>query len=227
MARSHSSRIIKYHFGLRVKSEKIQLPPKVEWLFPYSVAETRSVMTQFYDKYYGDFNPRKLIFGINPGRLGAGITGVPFTDPVRLQVECGIENSFPQKRELSAEFIYSIVHKYGGLEKFYTEFYISSVCPLGFVKEGINFNYYDDKNLQQSVRQFIVENISIQIKLVNGNREIAFCLGEGKNFAFFEKLNEEHNFFEKIIPLPHPRWIMQYKRKSLDQYLDLYLQRLV
>ena len=35
--------------------------------------------------------------------------------------------------------------------------------------------------------------------------------------------NEEHRFFNKIIPLAHPRYIMQYKRKLVDEYIDDYL----
>jgi hypothetical protein len=37
------------------------------------------VISQFYHKFYNDNNPRHLILGINPGRFGAGVTGIPFT----------------------------------------------------------------------------------------------------------------------------------------------------
>ncbi|KAK6020320.1 MATE domain protein [Ostertagia ostertagi] len=33
------------------------------------------------------------------------------------------------------------------------------MSPLGFVKDGVNMNYYDDKKLQDAVTPFIVENI--------------------------------------------------------------------
>ena len=39
----------------------------------------------FYDKYYNDNKKRWPILGINPGRFGGGLTGVPFTDFKRLQ----------------------------------------------------------------------------------------------------------------------------------------------
>ena len=35
--------------------------------------------------------------------------------------------------------------------EFYKKYLISSLCPLGFLKEGINYNYYDSKDLQSSV----------------------------------------------------------------------------
>ena len=50
---------------------------------------------------------RHLLLGINPGRFGGGVTGIPFTDPIRLQNVCGIENNFEKKQELSSVFIYA------------------------------------------------------------------------------------------------------------------------
>ena len=48
------------------------------------------VITQFYSKFYSDNNSRHLILGINPGRFGAGVTGIPFTDTKRLSENCGL-----------------------------------------------------------------------------------------------------------------------------------------
>ena len=48
-------------------------------------------------------------------------------------------------------------------------------------------------------------------------RDVAFSLGKGTNYKFLKKLNEDHQFFDKVIPLPHPRWIMQYRRKSKEE----------
>ncbi|MEP7322435.1 MAG: uracil-DNA glycosylase family protein [Saprospiraceae bacterium] len=221
-----SDHILSYHFDLEQSISTIKLPKLVEWLLPYSGNETQRIMTLFYKKYYHDQSPRTLIFGINPGRLGGGLTGIPFTDPVKLIEECQIENSFPKKPELSAQFIYQVIHQWGGLDRFYSQFYISSLCPLGFIKEGVNYNYYDDKILTNSVTPFIVQNIIAQKKIGRSDSKVAYCLGEGKNFDFFNRLNAEHHFFDKIIPLPHPRWIMQYRRKSINQFLDLYIERL-
>ena len=48
----------------------------------------------FFYKFYSDSNPRRMIFGINPGRFGAGTTGINFTAPKQLQEFCGIEPFF-------------------------------------------------------------------------------------------------------------------------------------
>ena len=39
-------------------------------------------------------------------------------------------------------------------------------------------------------------------------------------------LNEQHQWFERIIPLPHPRWIMQYRRKTADSYVERFKEEM-
>ncbi len=47
-----------------------------------------AISSAFYKKYYDDHRMRRLILGINPGRFGAGVTGIPFTDTKRLTEKC-------------------------------------------------------------------------------------------------------------------------------------------
>ena len=68
----------------------VKLPHKIEVMNPFIDNETMNICKKFYKKYYDDHNSRTLIIGINPGRFGGGITGIPFTDPIRLQGECCI-----------------------------------------------------------------------------------------------------------------------------------------
>lgn len=192
---------------------------------PFKDKATHLLASRFYRKYYDDKLPRTFIFGINPGRHGAGLTGIPFTDPIKLKSICAIDNPFPEKAELSADFIYMMIKTYGGVTKFYEKFYITSVCPLGFTRKGKNLNYYDDKKLQGKVGLFITSSIKSQLQF-GANRKICFCLGEGRNYKYLSGLNSEHQFFETIIPLPHPRFIMQYRRKRLGEYVELYRKKL-
>ncbi len=208
-------------FTRALRPPDIVLPPGFEWLFPYDNAETMRLLTTFYEKYYADSQPRTFIFGINPGRFGAGLTGVPFTDPIRLAAECGIENDFQKKPELSSIFVWQFIETYGGAEAFCRDFYITSLSPLGFVKDGKNINYYDDRQLQKTAEPFIVWNIRTQLDF-GANRDVAICLGEGQNFSFFQKLNAAHGFFKNIVPLPHPRWVMQYRRKRVEEFIERY-----
>lgn len=201
---------------------KIDLPAEVQIMNPFKEPATFNLCEKFYKKFYNDNNARYLIFGINPGRFGGGITGIPFTDPVRLQNICGIENNFQKKQELSSVFIYEMIQAYGGPEIFYNKFYISAISPLGFIKNNRNMNYYDDRQLENSIKNFVIDCINQQLAF-GIKRKVAFCLGEGKNFVYLSKLNDEMKFFEKIIALPHPRFIMQYRLKKKEEYIGRYL----
>lgn len=210
---------------LRTLELDVTLPDGVEILNPYKQDSIFTYVEKFYNKYYHDHSERVLIAGINPGRLGGGLTGIPFTDPVKLEDECGIENDMPRKKELSADFVYQVISAYGGKGKFYQRFYITSVCPLGFIKGGKNLNYYDLRTLQEAVLPFIVQSLKAQIDF-GLNREVAYCLGEGKNYKFLALLNQREHFFDRIVPLPHPRFIMQYRRKHLAGFIGDYIAQL-
>ena len=209
--------VLQYHFSLE---PPYRLPHGVEWLMPYNDPETRKCMQAFYRRFYHDSHPRTFILGINPGRFGAGITGVPFTDPIRL-AHLGISNVFPKKQELSSVFIYAMIEACGGPELFFSRFYITSLSPLGFVKDGKNYNYYDHPDLAKRVTPFIVDNVNTQLAF-GSNREVVFCLGQGKNFEFLQKLNQKHKWWERVVPLPHPRWVMQYRLKDKARYIEEY-----
>ncbi|GAA4738468.1 uracil-DNA glycosylase family protein [Flavisolibacter ginsenosidimutans] len=210
-----------YEFYSSLKPKQ-RLPNNVQWLYPQRSEEVMNVVQKFLQKYFSDNNQRTLFLGINPGRFGAGITGVNFTAAKQLTDDCGIENPFGKGSELSAEFIYAMIKAYGGPKDFYSRFFIGSVCPLGFVKEGKNINYYDDKDLQKAVEPFIVQSIEKQLSFPVV-RSRCLCIGGEKNFRFLSKLNETHKWFGKIIPLPHPRFIMQYRRKQVQPFIQLYL----
>ena len=197
----------------------------IDIMNPFQNKESWDIAVSFYKKFYNDSHQRIFIFGINPGRFGGGITGIPFTDPIRLETDCRIENNFRKLAELSSVFVYEVVRSYGGADKFYFDFFITALSPLGFTKEGVNLNYYDDKHLLKNSEPFILNCIREQQQKIKASK-ICFCLGEGTNYKIFKKLNDSHHFFEKIIPLPHPRWIMQYRRKKMDEFVQLYIEKL-
>ena len=214
--------IIKFYSSLEPPRN---LPEGVEVLHPQADKQVQQVVKDFYTKYYSDDNPRQLLFGINPGRFGAGITGVNFTGPRQLTECCGLPHPFGTRSELSAEFIYTMITAYGGCERFYKQFFITSVSPLGYVKDGINVNYYDDADLAASLRPWIIKTIGDQVKFTRASKA-CICIGGERNYKYFNAINNEFNFFDRIIPLPHPRFIMQYKRKQLADYVDAYLKAL-
>jgi len=256
------------------------LPPGIHIMNPFREQEgVMDISSAFYRKYYDDNTPRHLILGINPGRFGAGLTGIPFTDPGHLMEQCGIPYSGPRTHEPSSVFVYDMIQAFGGVEAFYSRFYISAVCPLGFTKrsttlspplsselpptlsisEGpervalsnqiqtlkgtsyslrvgaeveakveqktreVNYNYYDSRELTQAVYDFMVTSLHTQLTF-GLERDICFCLGTGKNEKFLHTLNDRYGFFRRIVALEHPRYIMQYKAKTKQAYIDKYIQ---
>lgn len=184
-----------------------------------------TIVKEFFRKYYSENHPRKLILGINPGRFGAGITGINFTAPRQLKENCNIDHPWKNSSELSAEFIYQMIDAYGGPDIFYKDYFLSAVSPLGFTRDGRNINYYDDKALQAKLTPFIVKSIKQQLSF-GIISDTCFIIGGEKNYRFLNELNNQYSFFNKIIPLAHPRFIMQYRRKELQKYIGEYLNAL-
>jgi len=217
-----AEKVLTYQFGLR---PDVRLPGGVEFLFPAAQPEVKATMTEFYRRYYNDSDKRIALLGINPGRFGAGITGIPFTDPIRLREVGMIEHDFRDRAELSSIFVYEVIEAMGGLVKFCETVYITSICPLGFVKDGKNYNYYDDPKLYQAVKEMILENLE-ELLASGVRRDIAFSMGKGTNFKYLQKLNKEYGFFESVEPLPHPRWVMQYRLKRKEEFVTEYKEKI-
>lgn len=211
----------------------VRLPKGMDVLDPLNgdhAAEVRRIVELFHRKFFSDARPRTLMLGINPGRLGAGSTGLCFTDTKRCQSELGIPVKGMRTHELSSDFFYRMVRAAGGAKAFYNEVYVSAICPLGFVKEGaqgkpINLNYYDDSALQAAITPFAAEWLRSLIAC-GMKTDRVLCIGTGKNLKFLEALNARHGFFERIVALEHPRYIMQYKSKDRDVYVGKYLEAL-
>lgn len=187
------------------------------------------LMSLFYKKFYNDHRDRKFLIGINPGRHGAGITGVPFTDTKRLSKLCGIPSDLKASHEVSATFIYDMIAAYGGVEAFYGDVYIHSLFPLALIRKNnkgtwVNCNYYDDRRLVTLLKPFIISQIKEQITF-GVNTDTAYILGK-KNAVLFEAINKEEELFKKYVILPHPRYIQQYQSKFKEQYIQMYIDAL-
>jgi hypothetical protein len=206
----------------------VKLPSKIVAMNPFkdnAMALPRA--DAFYNRFYSDKVERRLILGINPGRLGAGETGIPFTDTKRLWECAGIGSGQQMTHEPSSAFVYRMIEAYGGVDSFYNQFLISSICPLGFLMDNngkwVNYNYYDSPALLTAVEPFILAMMERQLQMPI-HRDVVYCLGTGKNFHYLERLNKEHEWFKQIVPLEHPRYIMQYKSREVGAYIEKYLR---
>lgn len=217
LSATFAQKVIRYLLNLHPTET---LPSTVEVINPYQRTEVQETVRQFYTRFFDDKHPRVFLLGINPGRFGGGITGIPFTDPVALQQHCGIPHEWNATRELSSRFVYAFIERTGGAAVFYARFYLTALYPLALVRHGKNYNFYDEPALFTTLKPAIVENIKAQLEF-GANRKHAVCLGR-KNGDYLKKLNREYGFFNSLTILDHPRYIMQYKLRQLDSYLDQY-----
>ena len=79
--------------------------------------------------------------------------------------------------------------------------------------------------MPEQLDAWMAETMAVQIA-AGCDRRVAFSMGQGTNFKQLQAFNERHGFFERVEPLPHPRWVMQYRRKRLDEFIGLYVETL-
>ena len=190
-------------------------------IYPYFNLEVKRVLRVFCDRFYSNDRERVLMLGINPGRFGAGITGVPFTDPIALETVCGIKNEFDKRQELSSSFIHEMIKTIGGPRVFYNKVLLSSVCPLGFLHGTKNCNYYDAPMLLKKTAELIRESLNQHMKM-NVSRDKVIVLGK-KNAAFLLGFDSFSNLFKEVVVLDHPRFIMQYRSPLKSAYIKEYI----
>ena len=156
---------------------------------------------RFNRYYYGKMIPKVVLCGINPGRFGAGKTGVPFMDfAILSKLIDGIES---KESERSAQFFAKIVQKVGP-ERFYRLFYVTNISWVGFMKDGRNLNFYD---LPKDAQKFVYEQFLFEMEYVRPERIIA--LGRNVQKTIKEILAIEPDY------LPHPNFC-QFPSKEVE-----------
>src|SRR5690625_2348721 len=229
MKNSFAEEIIKFNQSFDVNFNEI-LPNDYKIINPFiAFPPALQSMEKFYTKYYSDHFSRKFIIGINPGRLGAAITGIPFTDTKRLEDHCNIFMEEVSSHEVSSVFVYDMIQAWGGVAFFYQNYYINSPLPFALVKKTKNgkwrnANYYDSSILFEALKNVMINSLELQLSW-NLNKKSVIILGK-KNADFIKRLFKEMQFYPKITVLEHPRYIQQYKFKERDFYIEKYLQNL-
>ena len=127
------------NFYAFIQHYSFELPSDIKSIQPYK-GEVFENIRSFFTTYYSDTKPRSLILGINPGRKGAGVTGLPFTDSKRLQglLNHKVSNQ-KQSYEPSSEFFYKAISQYGGPKKFYTDFICSFPLKCSLIEDKKEF----------------------------------------------------------------------------------------
>jgi len=220
-------------FNEELAQTSLELPSGFRIVNPFTGPQkwtVREITTAFYEKYYDDERPRRLILGSSPARRGTGVTGVPFEDADVLASETGIDiDGYGVSRKASG-FIHDVIKHYGRRDRFYSDFCMSFVCPLGVVRTSskgteVNCNYYESKELREYLRPFIVKTMKRQLEF-GTDTSVCYCIGSAENFKYLSKLNKDHGFFKQIVPLEHPRFITQYNVERRDDFIEKYMRAL-
>lgn len=220
-------------YNKQLASVSSDLPDGFRSVNPF-IGESKEKIEQvakiFYEKYYDDNKRRYLILGSSPAVRGTAVTGVPFEEAGRLREDTGIFVDKFRVNKSSSEFLHEVIEEYGGRKKFYSDFYMNFVCPLGIVRTNsrgndINCNYYDSKNLLNRLYGFIADSIG-SIITFGIDTSVCFCIGSGKNYRVLNEINDNYGFFKTIVPLEHPRYIMQYNSRYKKLFSDKYLAAL-
>jgi hypothetical protein len=216
-------------FNEELAETTLTLPPGFTVINPFigpQKERVREVTTAFYHKYYADDKPRRLVLGSSPARRGTAVTGVPFEDAKLLESETGVDVDGYAVSRPSAGFLHDVIRRYGGRDKFYADFVMSFVCPLGLVRTSkgkeVNCNYYENKKLRDLLHSFLVDTLERQLAF-GTDTSVCYCIGSGENFRFLSKVNEGQRFFQRIVPLEHPRFITQYNQDREEEFAEKYL----
>ena len=223
-----------FQFDQELGNIKINLPEPYKIINPYSGRNKKQVLPMiqiFYHKYFNNTSKRRLILGSCPARKRSAITGIPFEDALNLQKETGISIANYHVNNAASNFLNEVIDKYGERTKFYHDFYLNFVCPLGICKTNpkgnqINCNYYENKRVEEILTSFIISVLKTQINF-GIDTSVCYCIGSGQNYQELSKINKKWHFFQKIVSLEHPRFITQYHPEEKEKYLHKYLDALM
>jgi hypothetical protein len=223
--KSFADKVLQFNKSLDFKGK---LPKGISIMNPFREdKKVNRVASQFYKKYYDDNGDPPYDTRHQPRQVRRRRNRYSFhrSETVGRKMRHPFHGEL--KHEPSSVFIYEMIDAFGGAESFYKQFYINSICPLGFTATNargkeVNYNYYDSKELIAAVYDFMCDSISKQIAF-GIDTGTGFCFGTGKNEKFLRELNEEKKYFKNIVALEHPRFIVQYKSKTKQDYIDKYV----
>lgn len=154
------------------------------------------LVRRYYQTVYSMDANRIVLCGINPGRLGAGKTGIPFLD--YNSVSCLFPDIQRNDQENSAQFVFSIIREIG-CELFYRSVYMTNVSWFGFTKDGKNLNY--DK-LPSYLPSFFTDSFIGEMAIVQP--KLIIPLGEKVEQTLRQMKQDGRLNYPLAKRLPHP-----------------------
>jgi hypothetical protein len=181
--------------------------------------DNKNNIIEFHKKYIEPNSPKIVICGINPGRNGAGLTGIPFIDFESLSnMLPGIkENDWEQ----SAKFFFSVVQGFG-IEIFYKNFHVTNISWFGFsrIDKSKNVNYFE-KDISTEIAIYLIDKFVEEMDLINPD----YIIPLSKTVLYeLENLKKQKKIRAEIgTCLNHPSWVVAYRRKDLSTWRQKYI----
>lgn len=179
--------------------------------------DNKNNIIKFHEKYVQPNSPKIVMCGINPGRRGAGITGIPFIDTNSLsKMLPDISNP---KSEKSAKFFFSIIEEFG-INEFYRNVHVTNMSWFGFYKldKGTNINY---NSLPTEIQNVLIDKFVEEIDFINP--VVIIPIGDIVNWELLYNLKVKNRLNEEIGQrLYHPAYRLVDRRtyiETLTKYL--------
>ena len=150
----------------------------------------------FNETYYHHSYPKTVLCGINPGRHGAGKTGIPFIDFSSLSTLIDGVNRADTER--SAQFFFDVVSEFGA-SKFYNSFYVTNVSWVGYISNNMNINYY---RLPEPVKDFVLKAFKYEIGIVSP--KVIISMGREVKITVNQLFNDTPIDVDNYLPHPYP-----------------------
>ncbi|HCN83894.1 MAG TPA: hypothetical protein DIT07_09790 [Sphingobacteriaceae bacterium] len=180
--------------------------------------DNKNHIIEFHKRYVQSNSPKVVICGINPGRFGAGKTGIPFIDFNSLSQM--LPNIEKKEAEKSAKFFFSIVQEFG-VDTFYQKFHVTNMSWYGFyhLKTRKNINY---NNLPTEIQNLLIDKFLEEMRFINP--DVIIPVGDIVNWELLCNPNVKSRLTAKIAPrLYHPAYRLVDKKtymKTLTEYLS-------
>jgi hypothetical protein len=163
-------------------------------------------MERFHAKYYRGGYPRTVLCGLNPGRNGAGKTGIPFVDFSSLsKLLSGVKRT---DTERSARFFFDIVSHFGA-EPFFRSFYVTNVSWVGYSKHGKNLNY---DLLPVDAIEFVSQQFIYEMSVVEPTHVIS--MSKSAHATVSRLLGKD---VDTTLVLPHPSACMFPSKRDVSK----------
>ena len=184
----------------------------------YEFLENKNNIIEFHKRYVQPNSPKIVICGINPGRNGAGLTGIPFIDFESLSKM--LSNIGNKESEQSAKFFYSVIQKFE-IENFYQKFHVTNISWYGFsqIDKQKNVNY---DNISTEIAIFLIEKFVEEMEFINP--DVIIPLSRNVLYELVSLKKRDKIKAEIGTRLCHPSWISTYRSKDFDLWTAKYVE---